>query len=302
LSKGLAEANDDEGVAAAVIKARAVSKFKKAGSAAGADRKKIEDVLPAEIYKLKSGIEQSREEAALDKEFQEATEQGNRVKIDQTLAKVKAKAAEMKKKAEAKMNTLKKAAGSGASSDIETILEQVRLKYSNWSTKSQVRSFSNQWKIQLKEASEQVGTALNEVKSDEEVEKILAQAKTKSGEIEQAITANMATFKAELDAGTANKDKKAEFEAAMKAAGDEITSKVTGVKIFADIAGLKVAANKKTREIKDKMSKAVVEAKGDAQVAEAMKVFEREAKQIAVNLETGIATETAKAQNLQKPE
>jgi len=35
LSKGLAEAEDDEDVAAAVIKARAVSRFKKAGGEAG---------------------------------------------------------------------------------------------------------------------------------------------------------------------------------------------------------------------------------------------------------------------------
>jgi hypothetical protein len=38
LSKGLAEAKDDEDVAAAVVNARAVSKFKEAGEEAGPER------------------------------------------------------------------------------------------------------------------------------------------------------------------------------------------------------------------------------------------------------------------------
>jgi hypothetical protein len=174
----------------------------------------------------------------------------------------------------------------------------MRFEYSNWSIRSQVFSFSNQWKIHLKQVSEQVGTALNEVKSDEEVEEILVQAAAKAGEIESAIAADMETFKTGLAEEAASAEKKAEFEAALKAAGDEVQSKVNGVKIFTAIASLKVAANKKIREIKDTMSKAVVKATEEAQVEEAMEVFESEAKQIAENLEADIATEIAKGQDL----
>jgi hypothetical protein len=89
---------------------------------------------------------------------------------------------------------------------------------------------------------------------------------------------------------------------ALKAAGELAQSKVAGVRIFSDIAGLKAAANKKTQEIKDAMSRAVVAATEDSQVEEALQVFETEAKKIADDLKADIATETAKGKDLQKPE
>jgi hypothetical protein len=154
--------------------------------------------------------------------------------------------------------------------EIGAVLEEMSRGYANWSMKSKVFSFSKQWEMDLNQVSEQVGTALNAVKSDDDVDGTLTQATAKSGEIEGAITANLETFKAELAEEAASEEKKAEFEAALKAAAEEARSKVAGVKIFSDIASLKVAANKKTREIKDAMSKAIVEATEDSQVENAL--------------------------------
>jgi len=174
--------------------------------------------------------------------------------------------------------------------------------YANWSMKSKVFSFTKKWAMDLNQVSEQVGTALNAVKSDDDVAETLNKATAKSGEIEGAITAALESFKADIAAEEASEEKKAEFEAALKAAAEEAQSKVSGVKIFSDIASLKVAANKKTREIKDAMSKAVVEATEDSKVENALKTFETAAKKIATDLQVDIAKETAKGKDLQKPE
>jgi predicted transcriptional regulator len=74
----------------------------------------------------------------------------------------------------------------------------------------------------------------------------------------------------------------------LKAAGDDVQSKVTGVKIYTAIASKKAAANKKTQQMKDKMTRALVEAKEDAKVNEALETFETEAKKIADDLKVDI--------------
>jgi predicted transcriptional regulator len=84
----------------------------------------------------------------------------------------------------------------------------------------------------------------------------------------------------------------------LKAAGDDINSKLSGIKIFSDIANLKVGATKKTKEIKDTMTKVIVEATEDSQVEEAMAQFEIEAKKIADDLTVNIASETIKGKDL----
>jgi len=208
----------------------------------------------------------------------------------------------LRSQAEKKLSTIEEAARGDVATEVAEVLKKMKSGYSKWSMKSKVFSFSNKWKINLKKVSEKVGPALNDDKDDEDVQTILKQAADQTTKIQDAITANIETFKAELKDEAADEATKAEFEAALRAAGDEVKSKLSGIKIFSDIAKWKAAANKKTKEIKDTMSRAVVQATEDSQVEEAMTKFETEAKKVADDLIVNIAAETKKGKELQKPE
>lgn len=162
--------------------------------------------------------------------------------------------------------------------------------------------FRNKWRLNLKRISIKVGKALNEVKDDEEVNKVLVEAKEQATKIEKSIKEGVEKFTKDLPKAEVVEVKRVEVEKILKRTADEVKSKLKGIHIFSDIAKLKVGANKKMKELKDKMSKAIVKAKDDAKADEAMKDLEEKAKKVADDLKINIAVQTAKGKDLIKPE
>lgn len=296
LAKGLVEAKDDEEVATAIVNARTKAQLKKnPGSYA---QMTIREGAKLAITKVKTDLAVKKAEREVEKEIDETEDE---TKMEDIVVKINKKAEEMKKKMEAEVVERAKGAQSNIGSAIATATKQIRNRISIWRVRTRYRTFRRRWSLRLRKVSEKVGKALNDVKDDEEVEKVLGEAKAETTKVETNIKESLEKFqKVELPKEEMVEEKKKEFEAVVKKAAEEVRSKIKGVKIFENIARLKVTANKEMRQMKDKMSKVIVKATETKAADTAMKDLELKAKQIADDLKVKIQIQVDAGKKLVK--
>ena len=91
----------------------------------------------------------------------------------------------------------------------------------------------------MKNASDKVGNALNDVTDDTEVARILGEAKSEAEGLLASVEAERSSYIVNLPSKDISEEKKTEFSSILTTASDQVKAKLNGVKIFADIVQLK---------------------------------------------------------------